>query len=123
MSPTRNLTHSTQARSKSRLKDFAKWFEPYGILIAVVALIVAIGTLWLELDLRKTTLAVFSEERELRKKTLEALAAEEKLRKKTLEAIEADDLLREATLLSIVLERLECRTGGESLLFRPCSDL
>ena len=102
------------------LRRFARWFEPYGILIAVFALIVAFATLWVEFDLRHRTLIVMEEERDLRKKTLAALEEEKELRKKTLiameeekelrthtmAALEDDKPLREATLLSMLLERL-----------------
>ena len=74
-------------------KRFAKRFEPYGILIAVCALGVALGTLWIEIDLRDRTLTALKEERELRKATLAALADEKEL--------------REASLLSMLLERFE----------------
>ena len=90
-----------------RLKLFARWFEPYGILIAVCALIAAIGTLWVEIELRKATLVALAEERDLRNRTLVALAEEQVLREETLVALAADKLLREATLLSILLERFD----------------
>ena len=75
------------------LKRFAKRFEPYGILIAVCALGVALGTLWVEIDLRNKTLTALGEEKELREETLAALADEKEL--------------REATLLSMLLEHFE----------------
>ena len=81
------------------MKRFAKRFEPYGILIAVCALGVAFGTLWVEIDLRN--------------KTLDALDQEKVLREATLEALMEEKLLREATLLSILLEHFELSYTGE----------
>ncbi len=89
------------------LNRFARRFEPYGILIAVFALIVAFVTLWVEIDLRHRTLIVMEEERDLRKKTLDALKEEKDLRTQTLTALEDDKILREASLLSMLLERIK----------------
>ena len=142
MTDTKHDNHSHLEIRESRLKKFAKWFNPYGILIAVFGLIVAIGTLWVEIDLRKATLVAFAEERKLRKETLTALAEERELRKETLvalesekelrkktltalteerelrentlEALAADKLLREATLLSILLERFDVAREEEA---------
>ena len=111
---------------ESWLKRFAKRFEPYGILIAVCALGVAFGTLWVEIDLRNRTLAALAEEKELRQETLVALAEEKELRQETLVALAdekelrqetlvalADEKeLREASLLSMLLEHFELSRSG-----------
>ena len=71
--------HPPSYRGRRLLKRFAEEFEPYGILIAVFGLAVALFTLWMEIDLRNRTLISMQEEREI----------------------------REASLLSMLLERLD----------------
>ena len=93
MSAGPNTGQPPPPEPEGRLKRFARWFEPYGILIAVLALVVAFATLWMEFDLRHRTLIVMEEERDLRKKTLAAL--------------QDDKALREASLLSMLLERID----------------
>lgn len=99
---------------------FARWFEPYGILIAVAALGVALVTLWVEIDLRRETLKALSaeaklrndvvvamrEEKVLRDATLTALGQEKLLREKSLVALEQDKVLREAVLVGLLIERI-----------------
>ncbi len=58
------------------LKRFATWFQPYGILIAVMALLATLVTLWLDLDLRERTLVALEEEKALREATLIAMLVE-----------------------------------------------
>ena len=94
------------------LKRFTKRFEPYGILIAICALGVAFGTLWVEIDLRNRTLAALAEEKELREETLVALAEEKELRQETLVALADEKELREASLLSMLLEHFELSRNG-----------
>lgn len=99
---------------------FARWFEPYGILIAVAALGVALMTLWVEIDLRRETLtalaeeanlrndvvAAMREEKVLRDATLTALGQEKLLREESLVALEQDKVLREAVLYGLLIERI-----------------
>ena len=134
MSKDRNDTTAQPPEREAWHQRFARWFEPYGILIAVCALVVAFATLWMEFDLRNRMVLVMKDERDLREKTLEAMKAERKLRdrtltaleeekelrnrtltalkqeealrKRTLEALKDDELLREASLMAMLVERL-----------------
>ena len=81
------------------LKRFAKRFEPYGILIAVCALGVAFGTLWVEIDLRN--------------KTLTALEQEKLLREETLDALKNEKVLREVQLLSVLINHFELSDSSD----------
>ena len=107
MSKDHDPTPADNPKREWLLERFARWFEPYGILIAVCALFAAFATLWLEFDLRDATLTALKQERDLREKTLTALQEEKELRSKTLAALEHDKLLREASLLAMLADRLE----------------
>ena len=106
MSKQYNPTLPNPPKREWLLKRFARWFEPYGILIAVCALFAAFATLALEFNLRDATLAALKEEKDLREKTLIAMEEERALRNKTLAALEHDQLLREASLLAMLADRL-----------------
>ena len=86
--------------SDSWLRRFAGWFDPYGILIAVCALIVAFATLWTEFDLRDRILVSLKEEKELRERMLIAWQEER--------------LLRELSLVAMLADRLEVAVAGNA---------
>ncbi|MCY4060114.1 MAG: pentapeptide repeat-containing protein [Gammaproteobacteria bacterium] len=107
MSEDHDPTLADPPKREWLLERFARWFEPYGILIAVCALFAAFATLGLEFDLRDATLTALKQEKELREKTLTAMDEEKELRSKTLAALEQEKLLREASLLAMLADRLE----------------
>lgn len=92
---------SSEARDGG-IRRLARGFQPYGILFAVCALVVAFVTLcaafvtlWLEFDWRARSMAAMEEERVLRNMTIEVLVEENLLREATLLAV-LSDLLRVA---------------------------
>ena len=72
---------------------FIKPFEPLGILIAAIALVIALVALSFDYDLRNKTLDVMEEEKDLRNKTLLVMEEEKTLRK--------------VMLIATLVERLE----------------
>ena len=121
MARVSDVTSVDHPSSDTWFRRFARWFDPYGILIAVCALIVAFATLWTEFDLRNRTLAAMQEERDLRDKTLTAMEEEAYLRDKMLIALKEEKelrdrilvawgeerILREASLVGMLADRLE----------------